>query len=224
MGSTGKYVMSEEERYFFDLRGYLVVRQALTAAEVEACNSAVDHFGDRIRARSLEGGGLARGSSALAGESGRQELTGMLGWPAPYRDPFRELLVHPVVVSRLNEMSGRGFRLDHGPLLIRAHRGTEGHRLHGAGEPFSPAIWYHQQNGEMFCRGVTTAWQLTDVGEGEGGFAIVPGSHKTCEPTPEGVRSVESDMGLVVQPAMAAGDGRSCSSTRAEAPRAPACR
>ena len=50
------------------------------------------------------------------------------------------------------------------------------------------------------------AWQLTDVGEGEGGFAIVPGSHKSRQPTPRGVRSVEADMGLVVQPAMKAGD------------------
>ncbi len=206
MGSRTKHTMSEEEKYFFDLRGYLVVRRALTAEEVAACNGAIDHFVDRMSTRSVEGGGLAGGSSALAGESGRQELGGMLGWPAPHRGPFRRLLVHPVAVSRLNEMSGKGFRLDHGPLLIRAHKGTEGHRLHGAGEPLSPAIWYHQQNGEIFCRGVTVAWQLTDVGEGEGGFALVPGSHKTCEPTPAGVRSVESDMGLVVQPAMAAGD------------------
>lgn len=130
----------------------------------------------------------------------------MLGWPAPHRQPFRELLVHPVVVSRLNEMCGRGFRLDHGPLFIGARAGTEGHHLHGAGEPFSPANWYHQQNGVIACRGVTVAWQLSDVDEGAGGFAVVPGSHKTREPTPAGVKSVEDDMGLVVQPVMAAGD------------------
>ena len=110
------YSVSDEEKYYFDLRGYLVVRQALSAEEVATCNDAIDHFADRTWTRSVEGGGLARGSSALAGTSGRQELGGMLGWPAPYRDPFRGLLVHPVAVSRLNEMSGRGFRLDHGPL------------------------------------------------------------------------------------------------------------
>ena len=200
------YTVSEEEKYFFDLRGYLIVRNALSAAEVQACNDAIDHYADEIKTRSLEGGGLARGSSALAGTEGRRELSGMLGWPEPYREPFRQLLVHPVVVSRLNELSGKGFRLDHGPLLISAHKGAEGHRLHGGGEPFSQSVWYHQQNGKIFCRGITVAWQLTDVNEGDGGFACVPGSHKTAEPTPEEVRSVEDDMGLVYQPVMRAGD------------------
>lgn len=122
---TGRYTMSEEEKYFFDLRGYLIVRGALTPAEVDECNRAIDHFADKITTRSVESGGLAGGSSALRGARGRKELTGMLGWPAPYREPFRKLLVHPVVVSRLNEMSGKGFRLDHGPLLIGAERGGE---------------------------------------------------------------------------------------------------
>jgi ectoine hydroxylase-related dioxygenase (phytanoyl-CoA dioxygenase family) len=200
------YRMSDEEKYYFDLRGYLVVRAALTEAEIGACNAALDHHGESIRTRSVDDGGLARGSRALSGGSGRRELTGMLGWPAPHRQPFRDQLVHPVVVSRLNEMCGRGFRLDHGPLFIGATAGTEGHQLHGAGEPFSPSSWYHQQNGVISCRGVTVAWQLADVNEGDGGFAVVPGSHKTREPTPASVRSVEDDMGLVVQPAMQAGD------------------
>lgn len=200
------YTVSEEEKYFFDLRGYLIVRSALSAAEVQACNDAIDHYADEIKPRAIDDGGLARGSSALAGTEGRRELSGMLGWPEPHREPFRQLLVHPVVVSRLNELSGKGFRLDHGPLLISAHQGAEGHRLHGGGEPFSQSVWYHQQNGKIFCRGITVAWQLTDVNEGDGGFACVPGSHKTAEPTPEEVRSVEDDMGLVYQPTMRAGD------------------
>ena len=206
MSSKPAYAMTAEEKYYFDLRGYVIVRQALEAEEVKACNDAIDHFSDSIHTRSIEDGGLAAGSAALSGTSGRQELHGMIGWPAPHREPFRRLLVHPVVVSRLNEMCGRGFRLDHGPLLIKAEAGTEGHQLHGAGEPFSAANWYHQQNGSIFCRGVTVAWQLTDVGEGDGGFAVVPGSHKSREPTPRGVRTVEDGMGLAVQPAMRAGD------------------
>jgi len=190
--------------YHFDLRGYLVVRGVLPKAQIDACNNAIDlHAGD---IRSRHEGSLSRGSSVLKGTAGRQELTGMLGWPTPHREPFRDLLVHPIVVSRLNDFCGRGFRLDHGPLLIQADPGTEGHALHGAGEPFGAANWYHQQNGRIFCRGVTVAWQLSDVDEGTGGFAVVPGSHKSQERTPEGITTVKEDMSLVVQPAMKAGD------------------
>ena len=41
------YTVSEEEKYYFDLRGYLVVRNALTAEELSACNAAIDHCMDR---------------------------------------------------------------------------------------------------------------------------------------------------------------------------------
>ena len=73
------YTVSEEEKYFFDLRGYLVVRGALSEDEVKACNDAIDHYGDEIRARSIEDGGLARGSSALTGKEGQARAYGYVG-------------------------------------------------------------------------------------------------------------------------------------------------
>ncbi len=195
--------VSDEEMYFFDLRGYLVIPGVLSQAEIDACNASIDAKLDQ--ARTFESGRLSRGSKALGGDSSRIELTGMLGWEPEYHKPFRKLLVNPWVVSRLNEFSGRGFRLDHGPLLISAKKGAEGHRLHGGGEPFSQATWYHQQNGKIYCRGITVAWQLANCNPGDGGFCIVPGSHKNFEPTPDEVRTMEDDMGLVEQVPMKAG-------------------
>ena len=202
--AENRFVMTEEEKYFFDLRGYLVVRDALSQELVDTCNASIDHFYDRLVFN--EKGSRTGQSSALSAEEGRGEIWGLLGWPAPYRDPFRQLLVHGVVVSRLNALCGKRFRLDHGPWLITGRRGSDGHRLHGGGEPFSPANWYHQQNQEIHCRAVTVSWQLADVPAGAGGFCCIPGSHKSSVPAPKEVVSVEDDMGLVVQPEMKAGD------------------
>ena len=79
------YTVSEEEKYYFDLRGYLVVRNALTPEEVGECNAAIDHFTDQIAAYP---GTLARDSSALQGTTSRQQLTGMLGCRPPTANPF----------------------------------------------------------------------------------------------------------------------------------------
>ncbi len=155
-----RFDLTDEERYRFDLQGFLLVPGALGAKEVDACNRAVD----------------AVGTPAAA--------AGMLGWPEPHREPFRRLLVHPAVVARLNELCGSRFRLDHGPRLLAGGDGT-GAELQGGGEPFSPAEWYHQQNGRIFASAVTAAWQLA----GEGGMCVVPGSHKSVEPAPAGVRA-----------------------------------
>jgi hypothetical protein len=114
--------VSAEEMYFFDLRGYLVIPNVLDQAEIDACNAALDAKMDE--AMTFDAGRPSRESKALGGDSSRIELTGMLGWAPALRKPFRKLLVHPSVVSRLNEFSGKGFRLDHGPLLIRAQKGA----------------------------------------------------------------------------------------------------
>ena len=43
--------MDQHEKYFFDLNGYLVVQDALSAEEVSACNDAIDNNIDRIEER-----------------------------------------------------------------------------------------------------------------------------------------------------------------------------
>ena len=37
--------MNEDEKYLFDLMGYLVIPNALTTEAIDACNQAIDHNG-----------------------------------------------------------------------------------------------------------------------------------------------------------------------------------
>ena len=81
--ATPKHIVTEEELYYFDLRGYLVVRDVLTKGEIKACNDAIDHFADQLAERPR--GSQTRGSKALTGgKAGRSELWGILGWPDPF--------------------------------------------------------------------------------------------------------------------------------------------
>ena len=67
-------LMSNEENCAFDVAGYLIVRGALTQKELEAYNRAPDQ--------------------------GRR-IDGMLKWPAPLRNPFRDLvLTHAQIALR----------------------------------------------------------------------------------------------------------------------------
>ena len=67
--------MNPQERYFWDLTGYLVVRSVLTHDEIAAANETVERYSDRIRKG--EDNRLASESRRLAG-TGRPMLTGML--------------------------------------------------------------------------------------------------------------------------------------------------
>ena len=189
-----------KEFYFWDLNGYLVVPGVMDAEWLAQANEAVDRFQDRIQV----GGELAGGSKSQAG-TGRPLLPGLLDLPAPYNDPFRRMIAHPSVVQRLNWMGASGFRTG-GATVFCAVQGTSGHSLHDGNEPMKPSRGYYFKNGRSYCETVTITWQLRDVEPGLGGFACVPGSHKTQYSMPPGIRTCDDTMGLVVQPAMKAGD------------------
>ena len=189
--------MNDEQKYLFDLNGYLVVENALTAEEVAACNEAIDRNPDRHRERSGEQL-LSAGSEALSGEQGRGDLGGMLTWPHPWCEPFRSLLAHPVILPRLIELLGEGCRLDHLYGIVM-RKGTEGHVLHGAGTSNDLTHFYRFHNGHMRCGLTVVSWILTDCGPGDGGFACIPGSHKSNFPAPRDVVRLEKNIGVVRQ-------------------------
>ena len=189
--------MDEYEKYFFDLNGYLVIEDALTSQEVTACNEAIDNNPDRMRERSGEQL-LSRGSAALAGEQGRGDLGGMLTWPHPWCKPFRNLLAHPRVLPVLVELLGEGCRLDHLYGIVM-RKGTEGHVLHGAGTASDLTHFFQFHNGSMRCGLTVVSWILADCGPGDGGFACIPGSHKSNYQPPRDVLRLERDIGVVRQ-------------------------
>ncbi len=168
--------MTDDEKYLFDLTGYLVLRDVLTPEEVERCNAAIDKHVDRLQEMEQS---MAVGSKALEGTSHRRDLGGMLAWERPWCEPFRALLVHPRVVPYLEVILGKGFRLDHGPGLIAMDTGCEGGTLHG-GSVERPDLSeaYFFKNGRIYCGLTVVEYLLADEGPGDGGVAVVPGSHK----------------------------------------------
>ena len=194
--------MNQREKFLFDLNGYLVLEDVLSPDEVAAANAAVEHHADLIGNRDP---GLSEDAVGLRGDEGRGEFQqNPLTFDRPWCDPFRRMLAHPRVIDVFNEVLGPGFRLDHGPVLIRMRHGTEGHRLHG-GTTFDPSQFHHFAHGQVHAGLCVAAWQMTDVKDGDGGFACIPGSHKAnYRPAVEMLR-LEQDWGCVHQVVAGAG-------------------
>ncbi|MDP6112242.1 MAG: phytanoyl-CoA dioxygenase family protein [Planctomycetota bacterium] len=194
--------MTEEEKYLFDVHGYLLIEGALSPAEVEAANAAIDHHPHKIQIRPND---LARMSRTLSGKTGRGDLGGMLTWEKPYCDPFREMIVHPGYSPHLEYLLGPGFRLE-GLGLITMDEGAEGFWFHEGGEPLDRSRSYLYRNGRMYCGMTNVAVQLSDVNPGDGGFACVPGSHKANYPCPDEMRLYHIHQDRFVQIPAKAGD------------------
>lgn len=207
--------MTDTEKFFFDLNGFLVVRGALTAEEVAAANTAIDAHAADIKERRDSSLRNTKAGSSLSGDgvTGRLDLGGMLGWPQPHCRPFRSLLAHPRLAPYLVELCGPGYRLDHLPLLIAQERGSEGFQLHGGPltgtGAFNPTLQYRcTQRGEFFNSLLAMSVQLTDHKAGDGGFCVVRGSHKINFPVPDAFRHGDCDEAKehLYQPVTRAGD------------------
>ena len=131
----------------------------------------------------------------------------------PLPGSLAKLRDHPVLVWYLNQICGEDFQLDREPRFIGEPGKEVGSPLIGGNEPRDMARGYYQQNDARFCQGVLAVWALADVEEGDGGFVLIPASHKNYVETPKDVLTGADDMGLTLQPSLKAGDLLLCAET-----------
>lgn len=195
--------MNSHEKYFFDINGYLVVPRILSLDRVAVLNEAIDNNLDRVRVRS-EDSLLSRNSPALVGTHGRSDISGILNWPQPWCQPFRDLLSFHPALHYMLDLIGDEFHFGNAN-GISMTAGTEGCVLHGGGTLVHKHA-YRYVNGRMWNNLVGVCYQLADINPGDGGFVCVPGSHKANIDTPDDVLTMEYDLGCYHHIPMKAGD------------------
>jgi hypothetical protein len=148
--------MTDEERYYFDLQGFLVVKGAIEPDAIEAMNAIID--------------------ARQAAET-EKRWSSLLTWGPE----FLSLIDNPRVLPYLIEVMGPDLRLDHDYAIFTATAGG----LHGGGTPYDPAQYYHCYHGQMYSGLTVASYALRSIPPGGGGFACIPGSHKSNFPLPK---------------------------------------
>lgn len=149
--------LTEHERYFFDVNGYVVRHGVLDESTLARLDDAFAH----------------RQLTPPSEDLWSQRSEGMLEWD----EVFLELLDHPAVVDVVAELCGDTFRLDH-VYGIHMRPGTSGLTMHGGGAPWDPSQYYEWREGQMYNGLVGVMWGLSESRPGDGGFCCIPGSHK----------------------------------------------
>lgn len=159
-------MISDLERYLFDLQGFLILNHVLSSEEIAAINAVLDHPINHT----------------FTHQDTFLRLDGLLR----LGEPFLSLMDHPSIAPYLSELLGENYRLDHdyAHILRQGCGPIEGFLIHGGGTPYDPGQYYHFRN-DRFYNGLTAvAFNLTDVHAEEGGFGCIPGSHKSNLPLP----------------------------------------
>ena len=174
---------SQLEKYLFDLNGYILIKRALKKKEVEECNKIIDKL------KNLKNGkwnGYVHGHN-YGGKEG-------LNLQQIYESgkPFEKIIDHHSWINHMLEFVGGEGTFDHlhGPLFIDENfaniRGPgEAIGIHSGNPEGIKRNNYRYQNGKFHCSQVNILIALNDIGSGDGGTVIIPGSHKSNIQHPE---------------------------------------
>jgi hypothetical protein len=160
--------MTEEELYLFDVQGFLVIENAIGESELNELNRVLDQ----------ELAGTQDGDQTM--------LRGLLN----LGKPFVDLIDHPRCVPILAQLLGPEFRLVEDFCKVQ-RPGAGAARLHNGGTPFDLFRFYEFREGSPRCGLTVVAYNLKAVNPGDGGFACIPGSHKSNLTIPESWRATE---------------------------------
>ncbi len=198
--------MNDQEKFLFDLRGYIVVENALTSSQVSDLSDRLDErrrtatTKDKDKKRTIYGSDR----TVFANEDDAAWTSpSLLEWGGTYID----LIDLPTITPYLETLLGVGYRLDHDYLKIENADSQHTLYLHGGGQGAGGArdivgptdggqCFYRYNNGKFYNGLITVAFELSDVSPESGGFACVPGSHKMNFALPEEWRISKTQAGV----------------------------
>ena len=174
--------------YLFDLRGYLILEQAVDPGHVADLNAALDAF-PPLEWDEWHGNVERKDDNGHAGMELQNIVEG--------GEPFERLIDHPAWLPLVRRYCGdqdsytEGLFIDECFASIRRSGGF--FPVHSGGYRGSTRGQYRFRDGVWRCGQVNVLLALSDVGPGDGGTLIVPGSHKSHLPHP-GTTDYDSPM------------------------------
>tara|TARA_Y100000588_G_scaffold385226_1_gene478086 strand:+ start:1956 stop:2756 length:801 start_codon:yes stop_codon:yes gene_type:complete len=158
--------VTDEQRYQFDLWGYLHIPGALSEQEVEEAREASQRYVD-TPVEDLPPG---------FGKDGKRHVHGFA-----FDKALERLALHPSVWPIVKELTKGRPRLSSGTLQVNIPGEHDvAQRLHCAKDDWGwDAVQYAVRDGRVFSDHIVVFPYLTDVNPGDGGLLAVPGSHKS---------------------------------------------
>ena len=149
--------MTDEEKFRFDLTGFLVRPAILAPDEIAAIIAQIDRIKHDSESLPPAERGVPGGASSV-------------------------LIDHPKVIEVLHEIIGKDVRLE-GTFCVWRNKGEWAGDLHGGGPgQIDPIFGYRCQNGRIHAGMVRVVFELTDIAKQDGATHFIPGSHKANFP------------------------------------------
>ena len=171
-------MVTDSDIFLFDLRGYLHLKGALDREHVAEMNAILDDV-PPLEAGAWYGYVHAHTYGDVTSGTNLQQIY-------EAGEPFERVIDHPAWFDKVKHfVGGEGsFDYHHGPLFIDENfvtlRGPgEAIGIHSGGAAYTKRNQYRVKDGHFMCGQVNILMALTEIGPGDGGTMLIPGSHKS---------------------------------------------
>ncbi len=160
--------MTEEQRYLFDLCGFLHLKNVLTPEELDAASEAARRYIDSA-------------PEDLPPHFGQSENLKGFAHGFAFDRALEKLVFLPAVWPIVLELTNGKPMLASGTLMVDDPDGhTEASPLHCARDDYGfESARYEIHQGRIYCDDFVVFPYLDDVHPGDGGLLVLPGSHKS---------------------------------------------
>jgi len=160
--------MTEEQRYLFDLCGFLHLKNVLTPEELDAASEAARRYIDST-------------PEDLPPHFGQSENLKGFAHGFAFDRALEKLVFLPAVWPIVLELTNGKPMLASGTLMVDDPDGhTEASPLHCARDDYGfESARYEIHQGRIYCDDFVVFPYLDDVHPGDGGLLVLPGSHKS---------------------------------------------
>lgn len=178
--TSSSHGLTDMERYLFDLRGYLVLPGAIAPALLQQLNATLDRYVNMAPPLAHQEWVGALQAHSFGGDDGVNLQQVYEAGPC-----FETLIDHPSWYGKVLELIGseKNFDKHHGPIFIDENfaslRGPgQAIGMHSGGAEGAIRTHYRFEHGQFHCAQINALMALTDIGPGDGGTMLIPGSHK----------------------------------------------
>jgi hypothetical protein len=172
--------------YLFDLHGFLIIKHAVDPADIAEMNTWVDDHWNYVGSTERHDESAANKwighieTHTYSGADGTNFQNIVEAGPA-----FEKMIDHPSWIERIRRYVNpvNGLSIHENLLSVRGHGGYIG--IHSGGHlPISYMTFRQANTNEWMVGQINVITALNDIGPGDGGTTLIPGSHKGSIPHP----------------------------------------
>ena len=155
--------------YEFDLNGFVVLKKIINLKKIRKMNQVLENI-EKSKPQDLP-------HNVFFGKT-KNDKEAYISNILEINKDFEDLALNQKVLKIIKRVTLGMFRLNHAVAMAKYKKGTYTY-LHMGNLPMHPKVFYMVKNGKIFSNITKVLFPLSNNTEKDGGFAVIPGSHKS---------------------------------------------